>query len=460
MLNIVNPATGKSVKEIQEDTPQSVAEKYKLAKTAQKQWKKSPLSERKAAISKFRTLLETHKEDLAQTLTLEVGKPIGQSRNEINGTIGRVDFFLEHFEKTVETEVVFDEQKGMQNGMKETIEHEPLGVVANISAWNYPYFVGSNAFIPALLTGNTVLYKPSEYSSLSGLKIAELLHQSGIPKDAFIAIIGKGEIGSAILDQPINGVFFTGSYPTGKRIAEKVAGKLIKVQLELGGKDPAYICDDANPKNAADSTSDGAFYNNGQSCCSVERIYVHEKVYNEFVEHFMTAVKSFKMGAPTEDSTYLGPLTREAQIAVIEDQIKDAVAKGAKVVCGGNRVKGAGNYFEPTVLVNVNSSMKLMRDESFGPVIGIQSVKDDAEALKLMNDCDYGLTAGVYTPNEARARAILSEVNSGSVYWNCCDRVSPRLPWSGRGFSGIGHTLSTYGIQTFTQPKAWHLRKV
>jgi acyl-CoA reductase-like NAD-dependent aldehyde dehydrogenase len=209
---------------------------------------------------------------------------------------------------------------------------------------------------------------------------------------------------------------------------------------------------------AAAGIADGAFYNTGQSCCSVERIYVHRKIFEPFVDAFVTEVKGYKRGAPADDKTYIGPLTRAPQVKVLEWQVKDAVKKGAKILTGGKRIKGKGNWFEPTVLVGVDHSMAVMRDETFGPVIGIMPVKDDDEAVKLMNDTQYGLTAGVYTTSQRRAQAILAELRAGSVYWNCCDRVSPRLPWSGVGNSGIGLTLSTYGIEAFTRPKAWHLR--
>jgi acyl-CoA reductase-like NAD-dependent aldehyde dehydrogenase len=199
-------------------------------------------------------------------------------------------------------------------------------------------------------------------------------------------------------------------------------------------------------------------YNTGQSCCSVERIYVHAKVHDAFVAAFVKEVDGFRIGDPTREETYIGPLTRAAQLDVLERQVADARAKGARLVAGGSRLSGPGNWFEPTVLTEVNHSMVLMREESFGPIIGIQKVADDAEAVRLMNDTEYGLTAGVYTRDEARARRLLAQVRAGSVYWNCCDRVSPRLPWSGVGHSGIGLTLSTYGIETFTRPKAWHLR--
>ena len=245
---------------------------------------------------------------------------------------------------------------------------------------------------------------------------------------------------------------------TGAKIARVIGPRLIKLQLELGGKDPTYVRADANVKTAAESLADGAMYNTGQSCCSVERIYVHEAIHDEFVRHFVDAVKGFKVGDPMSEDTYFGAITRSPQLDVLDGQVFDARGKGATLLLGGHRLPGPGNWYAPTVFSNVNHSMDLMREESFGPIIGIQKVHDDEEAIAMMNDSRYGLTAGVYTPDEAKARAILSRVNAGSVYWNCCDRVSPRLPWSGYGDSGVGLTLSTYGIQTFCRPKAWHLR--
>jgi len=206
--------------------------------------------------------------------------------------------------------------------------------------------------------------------------------------------------------------------------------------------------------------ADGAFYNTGQSCCSVERIYIHEQVYDAFVAAFVAEVKSFKIGDPLDETTYIGAIARKPQLSVLKAQVADAKKKGAKLLLGGHVLKGKGNWYAPTVLADVDHSMLVMRDESFGPIIGLQAVADDEAAIDLMNDTEYGLTAGVYTASEKRAKKILSKVNAGSVYWNCCDRVSPRLPWSGVKHSGIGLTLSTYGIQTFTRPKAWHLRSV
>ncbi|MEP7069913.1 MAG: aldehyde dehydrogenase family protein, partial [Usitatibacter sp.] len=283
-LRVVNPATDEVVATLAGDDAKSVKSKYLQARAAQPGWAAMPLKKRLAAIASFRERVVAESEKLARVLTSEVGKPISQSRNELKGLLPRLDFFLAETAKTLRPEKV---SLDLQSSMEERISHEPLGVVANISAWNYPWFVGANVFVPALLAGNTVLYKPSEFASLTGLEIARLLHASGIPEDVFIPLIGAGDVGAALLKQPVDGVFFTGSYGTGRRIAEAVRGRLIKLQLELGGKDPVYVCEDVDLAKAAAGIADGAFYNTGQSCCSVERIYVNEKVFKPFVDAFV-----------------------------------------------------------------------------------------------------------------------------------------------------------------------------
>ncbi len=453
-LQIQNPATGELLAEVPADDAASVAAKAARARSAQADWAATPLAARVACLRRFRAAILSQAEPLARTLTSEVGKPIRQSRNELAGLVPRLDFFLAGVERSTASEAVYAEGE-----MAERIDHEPLGVVANISAWNYPYFVGSNVFVPALLTGNAVLYKPSELATLTGLEIARLLHESGVPPDVFVPLVGAGEVGAALLAQRVDGVFFTGSHATGAKIAAAMGPRLVRLQLELGGKDPVYVCDDAGVEMAAAALADGAMYNTGQSCCSVERIYVHAALHDAFVEAFLDEVRGFEIGDPMDERTYIGPLTRRAQLDLLSAQVQDARSKGGALRLGGHRLERPGNWFEPTVVTEASHAMELMREESFGPIIGIQRVASDAEALALMNDTRYGLTAGVFTPDAARARAILSRVDAGSVYWNCCDRVSPRLPWSGRGDSGVGLTLSTHGIQAFTRPRAWHLRR-
>lgn len=453
-MQIINPATEEVIAEIQEDSRESLNKKFKTLQKGQKTWVKVSVKKRVEIIARFADLLKENIEELASTLTSEVGKPLQQSRNEVNGAIGRIKFFVENSQKYLKDEYVL-----RTDGLKERISYEPLGVICNISAWNYPYLVGVNVFIPALIGGNAVFYKPSEYSTLTGLQIEKLLKKAGIPDDVFRVAIGAKEVGEALLEMPLDGYFFTGSYRTGQYIYQKVALKMVPCQLELGGKDPLYIADDvADIQAVAAGTADGAFYNNGQSCCAVERIYVHEAVYDKYVEEFVKEVKSYKIGQPTEDGVYIGAISRKNQIGFLENQVSDAISKGAKLQTGGKAISQKGYFFEPTVFTDVNHKMSLMKDESFGPIIGIMKVKNDAQAIKLMQDTEYGLTASVYSSNQKRAEKILKQIDSGTGYWNCCDRVSANLPWSGRKNSGFGATLSHIGIRAFVKPKGWHLR--
>ena len=453
-MQIINPATEEIVTNLQEDSAESLKSKLKTLQKGQKSWAKVNLKKRIAIIEKFSELLAENIEELAATLTSEMGKPLQQARNEVNGARGRIKFFVENSQKYLKDEVMTK-----QEGLTERISYEPLGVICNISAWNYPFLVGVNVFIPALIGGNAIFYKPSEFSTLTGLKIEKFLKTAGVPEDVFAVAVGAKEVGEQLLAMPLDGYFFTGSYRTGLYIYEKVAPKMVPCQLELGGKDPLYIADDvADIQSVAAGTADGAFYNNGQSCCAVERIYVHEKVYDRYLEEFVKEVKSYKIGQPTDDGVYIGALSRKYQLDFLDKQVQDAIKKGATLLTGGKRIEGQGYFFEPTVLTNVNHKMDIMQAESFGPIIGIMKVKDDKEATKLMQDTEYGLTAAVYTPNKKRAERILKQVNAGTSYWNCCDRVSAPLPWSGRKHSGFGATLSHAGIRAFVKPKAWHLR--
>lgn len=458
-LRVVNPATLEMVREVPEDDQDAIAAKSRAARAAQPAWASRPLEARLSVVWKFRELLRRRADDLASLLTAEMGKPIRQSRNELAALQGRITWFLDHTAGALADDPVYAQGPGADGAaLTEELRYEPLGVVANISAWNYPYFVGSNVFVPALLAGNTVLYKPSEFATLTGLAIADLLHEAGVPRDGFVPIVGGGAAGAALLAQQVDGVFFTGSYATGRRIAEACGSRMIRLQLELGGKDPAYVCDDVDVAAAAAALADGAFYNAGQSCCAVERVYVHERIAAAFIAAFLETVRGFVVGDPAAEATDIGPVAREAQLAVLADQVADARRQGGAVLLGGERLPRTGYFFAPTVVADANERMTLMREGSFGPIIGIQTVTDDDAAVALMNDTDYGLTAAVYAQDRARAERMLARVDAGTVYWNCCDRVSPRLPWSGRKRSGIGSTLGIAGIRAFVQPKAWQLR--
>ncbi len=453
-LDIVNPASEEVIAQLETDTKKAIQDKIALLRKGQNSWKQVSVKDRVACISGFGKLIQQNKQELAETLTKETGKPLQQSLNEITGAHNRIDHLEKYARKWLANETLID-----QGATLEYIQYEPLGVVANISAWNFPYNVGYNVFLYALVAGNGVLYKPSEYASLTGLAFQEYLYQAGIPKDAFQVVIGAGEVGQFLLDAGLDGYFFTGSLKTGQYIARQVAPKMIPLQLELGGKDPLYVMDDVvDIKQAAINAAEGAFYNNGQSCCAVERLYVADNIYDEFVKHFVEEVESYIIGNPDSLETFVGPLTRNHQRGVLEQQVADATAKGAQLEIGGRKIEGKGYYFEPTILTNVKHNMKVMHDESFGPIIGIQRVSSDEEAVRLMLDTEFGLTAAVFSSDEARAKKVLAQMDTGTVYWNCCDRVSPNLPWSGRKSSGLGSTLSSQGIRAFVQPKAYQMR--
>lgn len=453
-MNCINPATAAIISQVTTDTQLSINNKIAALRIGQPVWAAVPLADRIKILQQFAKLLQSHIQDCAAVLTSEVGKPLQQSTNEINGACARIDWLTNNAPKYLQEEWM------VENGStREKIVYEPLGIVCNISAWNYPYLVGTNVFIPALLAGNAVLYKPSELATLTGQTIEKYLHEAGVPENVFQIVVGAKEVGELLLQANLDGYFFTGSYKTGIHIYEQVSKKMKPCGLELGGKDPLYITEDITDiSTVAANTADGVFYNNGQSCCSVERIYVHEKVYDAYVSAFVAEVKSYIIGDPIKANTYIGPLTRKEQPTFLAAQVADALQKGATLLCGGKIMERMGNYFEPTVLVNTTHEMDIMKEESFGPIIAIMKVSSDAEAIALMNDTAYGLTAAVYCNDESRAAKLQAQLNAGTVYLNCCDRVSAALPWSGRKHSGFGSTLSHAGIRVFTQPKSYHLR--
>lgn len=453
-MKIINPATEEIVSELQETSKDELQGILGSLRDGQKAWSQKPVKERLECVIRFGELMQANVKELAEILTSETGKPLQQSLNEIKGAHNRVEHLRQNAEKWLAPETLVD-----SGSTHEKIVYEPLGIIVNISAWNFPYNVGYNVFLYGLVAGNSVLYKPSEFASLTGKQFEKYLWQAGIPNNVFQCVIGDGNLGQQILEADLDGYFFTGSHGTGLHIAKTVAHKLVPVQLELGGKDPLYVMDDiSDVEQAAINAAEGAFYNNGQSCCAVERIYISEKIHDEFVDDLVDEVNSYKIGEPTSLGTFVGPLTREQQLEVLENQVADAIGKGATLLSGGKRIAGKGYYFEPTVLTNCNHEMKVMKEESFGPIIGIQKVSSDEEALQLMADTEYGLTAAVFSNDEHRALKVLNELNVGTAYWNCCDRVSPNVPWSGRNNSGLGSTLSSQGIRAFVQPKSYHLR--
>src|SRR5262249_24048655 len=356
-----------------------IEQKVARARAAQPAWAARPYDGRAAALRAFRDLLEQEAEECAQITTGEMGKPIRQARNEVHAVLERIDWNIEHAGSVVAPRDV--------NG-NERISYEPVGLVAHVSAWNYPYFVALNSIVPALLTGNAVCYKPSEHATLTGLRLVDLLHRGGVPVDVVHAIVGGGSVGAALVDEEVDLVCFTGSYPTGRQVARAAAERLVRVQLELGGKDAAYVCDDIDVEEAALAIAEGAFYNGGQSCSATERVYVHEAVWESFVAALVDVVRAYRVGDPRDDATGVGRLARAEQVPLREAQLADALDRGGKILCGGERIDRPGNWFTPTVVVDVPDASALMRDESFGPVIGVARVGDDAEAVARMDDTE------------------------------------------------------------------------
>ena len=457
-MEIYNPANGSVVKNVEVTSVKDLAHKVKIAaERSPKAWFQD-LGTRVGVIKNFRKGLQENAAVFAKVTAQETGKPVRFAEGEIKASLARIDWFLQNISSHFNNELV-----DSQPGFDEEISWEPLGTIGVVSAWNYPYFVGLNVLIPALLTGNAVLYKPSEFSTLTGIQMVDLLHEVGVPKSVLSAVIGSGEIGAALSASAIDGVFFTGSVETAQKIANQVASRMIRIGIEAGGKDAAYVREDADISKTAELLASGAFYNSGQSCCGIERIYVHKSVGQKFVDEFTKFAKDYVPGNPMDASTNLGPLTRPQHARVLDEHVAEAVQKGGVLVLEGglqNKDSDKSAYYAPVVVVNPPDSCRLMREESFGPVVGIQFVTDDVEAIEKINASDLGLTASAHTQDVEVGRSLLQQLDVGTVYLNNCDRVSPYLPWSGRKLSGVGATLSSLGIRAFQQPKAWHIQKV
>jgi acyl-CoA reductase-like NAD-dependent aldehyde dehydrogenase len=452
-IDVINPASGECIRTVNVDDETEIAGKLRRARAAQRAWAARPYAERAQALLGWRDLLAADLEECARITSEETGKPIAAARNEVRAVQQRITWFVEHAPEVIAPRVETDTPE-----LEERVTYEPRGVVTHISAWNYPYFVGLNSLVPALACGNAVLYKPSEHALLTGLQLVDLAHRAGVAVDALQAVVGDGTTGAALVASGVDLVCFTGSVATGRRVAVAAAERLVPVQLELGGKDAAYVCDDVDVTRAAAAVAEGVFYHGGQSCCAVERVYVHERIWERFVSAFVDAARAWSPGDPGDEQTAIGPLARVEQPDVVQRQVDDARAKGARVLLGGERPDGPGAWYPPTVLVDVDHTMAVMRDESFGPVIGVMRVRDDEDALARVDDTAYGLTAAIFTDDRDRAQRFLERCDAGSVYWNCSDRTSVCLPWAGRRESGLGVSMGLDGIRSFVRPKAWHLK--
>jgi acyl-CoA reductase-like NAD-dependent aldehyde dehydrogenase len=453
-LKVINPYDQKPLCELPWDNDERLEKKIIAAGEVYAGWHRMALEERaiqvRRGLERFRNASET----VARDLSKQMGKPIRQARNEVKGFFERAEYMLSIAKEALSPDIL-----PAKEGFHRRIEHAPLGLVLDIAAFNYPLLISVNVIVPALLAGNTVLLKQSPKTPLCGEQLAEAFGDLDPPHLVTHLILSNSQTSRLVQDPRINYIAFTGSVPVGKYLYRQASQRIVDMGLELGGKDPAYVAGDADLAFAAENVIDGACYNAGQSCCAVERVYVHHTLYDSFLERAKSLLEAYRMGDPLEESTTLGPLADRAALGRLEDQVKDAVKRGARLLLGGKRLKGSsGNFFPPTLLADVPNDAKVMQEESFGPIVPVKSVADDEEALACMNESRYGLSASIWTRSRERAERFARELEVGTVYQNRCDYLDPALPWSGARESGIGSTLSRYGFYHLTRRKAIHFR--
>ena len=438
-------------------TPDAATAMVTRARAAQKPWAARPLAERIALVKAGVANLNAMKTVVVEELAWQMGRPT-RFGGEFGGVNARTDYMSEIAAETLAPTMVEDSAT-----FRRYIAREALGVVFIVAPWNYPYLTTINTLVPALVAGNTVVLKHASQTMLAGERLAEAFHAAGIPEDVFQnVVLDHATTEGLIAARAFNFVNFTGSVGGGQAMERAAAGTFTALGLELGGKDPGYVRADAALDAAVDTLMDGAMYNAGQCCCGIERIYVHESLYDAFVEKSVTWVNALKLGNPFDAATTLGPMASKRFAALVRSQIAEAVAKGAKPLINPKNFPAddGGAYLAPQVLVNVDHSMRVMMEESFGPVVGIMKVRDDAAALHLMNDSPYGLTASIWTQDFDTAAALGAQVETGTVFMNRADYLDPALCWTGCKTTGRGGSLSYLGFHAVTRPKSYHLKKV
>jgi acyl-CoA reductase-like NAD-dependent aldehyde dehydrogenase len=424
------------------------------AAAAQKTWRAAPFAERASMVRRMVEWCVARAAQLGEELTRQMGRPIAYSASEIRrGFQERALTMCELAE-----EALADIRIAGKEGFERFIRREPHGVVLVLAPWNYPWLTSVNAVVPALLAGNSVILKMAQQTPLVAERYAEAFQAAGLPNGVFQYLHASHEQAARVIgDARVGYVAFTGSVAGGHAVQRAAAARFVATGLELGGKDPAYVRADAQLDFTVENLVDGAFFNSGQSCCAVERIYVHRRLYEPFVEKFSALAGAYRLGNPLDKDTTLGPMVRAAAADAVRAQIDEAIGRGAKPLLAVNRDTGSP-YLPAQVLVQVDHGMQVMSEETFGPVIGIQAVGDDAEAVRLMNDSRYGLTASIWTADRDAALEIGARVETGTWFMNRCDYLDPALAWTGVKDSGRGCTLSRLGLEAFTRPKSFHLR--
>lgn len=456
-LKTISPVDG-SVYVERAYTPLSrIEEMLDAARVAQTAWRKKSVAERATLLTKCVDNFVSKKDMIVEELAWQMGRPVKFGAGEVGGFEERSRHMIAIAEAALQPVEVQE-----KSGFTRFIKREPVGVVFTIAPWNFPYMTAVNSIVPALMAGNAVILKHATQTHLCGERMVEAFVEAGLPEDLFQIVVASHQTAAAIIQSDkVNYVCFTGSVPAGKAIEAAAVGHFLGVGLELGGKDPAYVRADADIAYAAENLVDGAMFNSGQSCCGIERIYVHADVYDDFVEKFVEVVKGYKLGSPVDPETTLGPLVNAAAADFVRGQVADAVKAGAKSLIDPALFpenKPGTPYLAPDVVVDVDHNMRIMTEESFGPVVGIMKVASDDEAVSLMNDSEFGLTASVWTNDEAAAIRIGDQVETGTWFMNRCDYLDPALAWTGVKNSGRGCTLSSVGYESLTRPKSYHLR--
>ena len=427
------------------------------ARRAQAAWKRVPVADRARVLVAFCDHFEAASAEIARELTWQMGRPIRYAPNEVNGTLERARHMI-----AIAPEALADVDPGPKAGFRRFLRREPLGTVLAIAAWNYPYLIAVNSVVPALMAGNAVLLKHSAQTPLCAERFGSCLREAGLPEGLFRALhLSHAQTTRLIGDARVDFVAFTGSVDGGHAVQQAAAARFIGTGLELGGCDPAYVREDANLAHAIENLVDGAFFNSGQSCCGIQRIYVHRKRYDDFVAGAVSLTRQYLLGNPTDPATTLGPVVRAAAAGQIRAQIEANVAAGAAPALAERDFPAsrAGTpYLAPQILLGVDHSMPVMREEIFGPVCGIMPVAGDEQAVQLMNDSAFGLTAAVWTQDAEAALSIGARVETGTFFMNRCDTLDPALAWVGVKDSGRGCTLSRVGYEHLTRPKSYHLR--
>jgi len=451
---LINPANETVYRTIEPTPDTELASILKRMRRAQQAWRDVPVERRVEICRPFLDAFRSMKEQVALEITRQMGKPIRQARREVDTMLDRAETMMR-----LAPQALADDVLAPKPGFRRFIRHEPLGIVLDIPAWNYPLLIAVNVVVPALLAGNAVLIKHARLTPLCGDAFVEAFRRTELPPDLIASIhVTHDTVGKLIEARAVDFISFTGSVEGGRQVYQEASRQLLDMGLELGGKDPALVCEDCDFQFTVENLVDGAFYNCGQSCCAVERIYVMRPLFERFVDAYVAEVEKYVIGDPEDERTTLGPLAQRKAVEFMEFQVQDAVAKGARVLTGGKRLPGRGYYFQPAVLVNVDHSMSVMMEESFGPVIGIMAVDSEEEAVRLMNDSPYGLTASIWTQDPERGERLGHQVATGTLYVNRCDYLDPELAWVGIKDSGHGCTLSHLGYLYLTRPKSFHIR--